>query len=322
MSEITANYDETWKAAISEYFDSFISFFFPNIYEKINWQKTPVSLDKELEQITATSETEKRYADKLYQVWLLDDQEIWILIHIEVQSQYDSQFRQRMFIYNYRAFDLYHKPVISLAILGDESKSWRPNSYQYGLEESQVMIKFASIKLLDYAWEELQASKNPFSRVIMAHLKTKSTISNLTEREQWKWQLVRSLYEEGWSKFEIINLFKFIDKMMTLPPPLALKFTTKLNEYEEEKKMPFLSTLEEMALQKGQQIGQQIGAKETRKKDIINLLQKRFGNLNLELIQSINKIDDLSFLNTLILETISVNSEAEFQELINQNPQT
>ncbi len=314
MSETTANYDETWKAAIGEYFDSFISFFFSNIYEQINWEKTPVSLDKELEQITAASETDKRYADKLYQVWLLDDQEIWILIHIEVQSQYDSQFQERMFIYNYRAFDLYHKPVISLAILGDESKTWRPNSYQYGLEESQVIIKFASIKLLDYSWEELQTSKNPFYRVVMAHLKTKITTSNLTEREQWKWQLVRNLYEEGWRKFEIINLFKFIDKMMTLPPQLALKFTTKLNEYEEEKKMPFLSTLEEMALERGQQIG----AKETRKKDIINLLKKRFGNLTDELIQSLNKIDDLSFLDTLILETISVNSVAEFQELINQ----
>ncbi len=79
--------------------------------------------------------------------------------------------------------------------------------------------------------------------------------------------------------------------------------------------MPFLSTLEEMALERGQQIG----AKETRKKDIINLLKKRFGNLTDELIQSLNKIDDLSFLDTLILETISVNYVAEFQELINQN---
>ncbi|GBF54509.1 hypothetical protein N0824_02377 [Microcystis sp. 0824] len=75
-------------------------------------------------------------------VWLLDNQEIWLLIHIEVQSQYDLKFPQRMFIYNYRAFDLYHKPVISLAILGDESRSWRPDFYQYGLGGSQVRVDF------------------------------------------------------------------------------------------------------------------------------------------------------------------------------------
>ncbi|NES69183.1 MAG: hypothetical protein F6K24_30125, partial [Okeania sp. SIO2D1] len=135
MTETTANYDEPWKAAISEYLPSFFSFFYPEIHNKINWKKPPISLDKELEQITASATTEKRYADKLFQVWLLDDQEIWVLIHIEVQSQYDREFSQRMFIYNYRAFDLYNKPVISLAILGDENPSWRPSYYEYGLEK-------------------------------------------------------------------------------------------------------------------------------------------------------------------------------------------
>ena len=30
--------------------------------------------DKELEQITASSQTKKRYADKLFQVWLLNNE--------------------------------------------------------------------------------------------------------------------------------------------------------------------------------------------------------------------------------------------------------
>ena len=119
-------------------------------------------------------------------MWLLDEQEIWILIHIEIQSQYDREFTKRMFIYNYRAFDLYNKPVISLAILGDETPSWRPNLYEYGLEESEMKFKFSIVKLLDYKWEELSNNKNPFAIIVMAHLKTKSTNSNLNEREKWK----------------------------------------------------------------------------------------------------------------------------------------
>jgi len=175
MTETTANYDEPWKAAIGEYLPSFLSFFYPEIHNKINWQKTPISLDQELEQITASATTEKRYADKLFQVWLLDDQEIWILIHIEIQSQYDREFSQRMFIYNYRAFDLYNKPVISLAILGDETPSWRPSYYEYGLEKSWMRLDFSIVKLLDYEWEELSANNNVFAMMVMAHLKTKST---------------------------------------------------------------------------------------------------------------------------------------------------
>lgn len=314
MTEITANYDEPWKAAIVEYFESFLSFFYPEIHVSINWEKTPISLDKELEQITASATTEKRYADKLFQAWLLDNQEIWILIHIEVQSQYDREFSQRMFIYNYRAFDLYHKPVISLAILGDETSSWRPHSYQYGLGNSQMRLDFSIVKLLDYQWEELAQSNNPFAMIVMAHLKTKNTTSNLTEREQWKWQLVRSLYERGLRKFDMINLFKFIDKMMTLPPELQLNFQTKLNQYEEAQTMEFLSTLEEMALERGQERG----AKETCRQNILDLLQKRFNTVPETLVKAINNIEDLAWLKQLHLETISVNSTAEFEQLIQE----
>jgi hypothetical protein len=40
MSSITANYDETWKEAIEQYFDSFLSFFYPEIYQEINWSSS------------------------------------------------------------------------------------------------------------------------------------------------------------------------------------------------------------------------------------------------------------------------------------------
>ena len=216
-----------------------------------------------------------------------------------------------MFIYNYRAFDLYHKPVISLAILGDESRSWRPDFYQYGLGGSQVRVDFLMVKLLDYQWEDLEQSENIWAIIVMAHLKTKATTNNLREREQWKWNLVRGLYQRGLTKFEIINLGKFIDKMMTLPPQLQLNFKTKLSQYEEENKMPFLSTIEEMALEEG--------AKLTSQKYIILALQSRFGEIPNSLIETINQIEDVSVLESLFVPSITINSLEEFQHLVNDS---
>jgi hypothetical protein len=116
MSEVTANYDESWKEGLNEYFESFLSFFFPRVHALIDWRETPQPLDKELQEIAASSKIEKRIADKLYKVRLLDKQQIWILIHVEIQSDYDVNFEERMFIYHYRAFDLYHNKILSLAI--------------------------------------------------------------------------------------------------------------------------------------------------------------------------------------------------------------
>ena len=43
-------------------------------------------------------------------------------------------------------------------------------------------------------------------------------------------------------------------------------FQSKIDKYEEKQKMEFLSTLEELGIEKGQQIGKQIGAKENSDK--------------------------------------------------------
>ena len=194
-----------------------------------------------------------------------------------------------------------------------------------------MRLDFDIVKLLDYKWEELSVSNNVFATMVMAHLRTKSTTRDFTEREKWKWQLVRSLYERGLSKFDIINLFKFIDKMMALPPALQQNLESKINQYEEEQKVELLCVMEERGIEKGKQIGQQIGeqigeqrgeqrgAKKTCRKNIIDLLQMRFSSVPETLVETLNKIEDLARLEQLHLETIRVNSVAEFEELIPDN---
>jgi hypothetical protein len=69
--------------------------------------------------------------------------ETWILVHIEIQSQAESLFPQRMFVYNYRSFDRYKRVVVSLAILGDERSTWRPDQFGYQLWGCQVGFQFS-----------------------------------------------------------------------------------------------------------------------------------------------------------------------------------
>jgi hypothetical protein len=38
----------------------------------------------------------------------------WVLIHVEVQTTRDAEFPLRMYVYHYRIFDRYNKPVASL----------------------------------------------------------------------------------------------------------------------------------------------------------------------------------------------------------------
>ena len=55
MNQTTANYDEPWKEALTEYFEAFLHFFFPEVHQLIDWTKIPESLEKELKRITASA---------------------------------------------------------------------------------------------------------------------------------------------------------------------------------------------------------------------------------------------------------------------------
>jgi hypothetical protein len=92
------------------------SWLFPAAYEDIDWARGYESLDKELQQIVRDAALGTRLADKLMKVWRRNGDEQIVLIHTEIQRNRDEDFPKRMYIYNYRLFDRYDRPVVSLAV--------------------------------------------------------------------------------------------------------------------------------------------------------------------------------------------------------------
>jgi hypothetical protein len=132
--EIEADdFDSPWKEAIEHYFPEFMAFYFPNAYSQIDWSQEHVFLDQELRAIVQDSELGRRFVDKLVRVTLLDGDEKWVYIHVEVQGSKQTEFAKRMFTYNYRLFDRYDRPVASLAVLADQHPNWKPCRYHFEL---------------------------------------------------------------------------------------------------------------------------------------------------------------------------------------------
>ncbi|MEW6494253.1 MAG: transposase [Cyanobacteriota bacterium] len=314
MSEPQVDYDNPWKEAIEQYFEAFLAFFFPEAHTVIDWNRPAESLDKELQQIVREAEVGKRLADKLFKVWRLEGEEAWVLVHIEVQSQEESDFAERMYVYNYRCFDRYRQPVISLAVLGDERAAWRPSFYGYALGGCEVSLKFPVAKLLDYEtqWQSLEESTNPFAVIVMAHLKTKATRGVPRERKQWKWSIVRRLFEGGYSREKIVRLFRLIDWMMILPEELQQEFREELRLYQEDSQMPLLSRIELAAKQEG--------ILQTARENVLEVLEVRFEVVPSEVIEAVNRIEDTSLLKQLLRQAIAIPSIAEFQQLLEQPP--
>jgi len=83
----------------------------------------------------------------------------------------------------------------------------------------EMQFRFPVIKLLDFRKDpdRLQTAKgNPFAVVVEAHLLAMATRRDADTRLESKFQLIKRLYMEGYSKQEIVDLFRFIDWIMHL----------------------------------------------------------------------------------------------------------
>ncbi len=93
--------DELWKGAIEDCIVPFIHYFYRDYVHLIDWSRKIEFLDTELNNIIRGIGRGKRTADKLVKVHLLNGEEKWFLIHVEVQSQPDNTLNSRMFTMYY-----------------------------------------------------------------------------------------------------------------------------------------------------------------------------------------------------------------------------
>lgn len=302
------DYDSPWKEALEIYFRECLELLFPHAASEIAWSRGYEFLEQELRQVTREAETNRRVVDKLARVWKLDGGETWVLIHLEVQGQWEADFDVRMFTCNYRIFDLHQRQVATFVVLSDENPNWRPSSFGYELWGSRLQFDFPVAKLLDYnaRWDELEASPNPFAVVIMAHLKTQQTRGNDATRYQWKLRLTRMLYERGFSRTEIVNLYRFIDWLMRLPRELERGYWVEMREYEEEKRMPYVTTAERFGKEEGLQQG------------LLTVLEVRFGAQANSIAPRLTALTS-DELKELMKSTVTV---ASLEEFIKQLPPT
>lgn len=319
------DFDSAWKEALEALFEPFMAFFFPEAHGDIDWSRRFEMLDKELEQITPESEQGRRVVDKLVKVWRTNGQDEWVLVHIEVQSQPETDFARRMYVYNYRLFDRYNRKVASFAILGDDRTGWRPQRFGYELWGTKAGIEFATAKLLDYAFDEggLEANTNPFAVLVLAHLKAQEHGCDDEARRTAEVRLVKGLYERGFSTERIRQLYRLIDGMMSLPKPLAALAWQEIQDFAKEKEMPFLTGADIVGREEGLAEGLAKGlaqgraegraeARETILEGIEAVLDAKVGPPGLALLPEIRQIDDLQ----LLREVLQAAKRAESPEVI------
>lgn len=304
------SFDAAWKEALDRYLPDFMAFFFPQAYAEIDWSRPYQMLDTELQQVVRDAELGRRQADRLVQVQRLSGEGALVYIHIEVQSQYEASFAERMFVYHYRLHDRYRQPIVSLAVLGDERPAWKPQRYGYALWDCALDFRFPLVKLLDYVPQRprLEGEANPFVTVVLAHLAAQETRHDHTQRAFAKFALTRRLYRLGYTRQEVLDLYRFIDWMMRLPPELEVVVLEQIRQFEQEQNMSYITTAERIGHAQGLEEGRARGIAEGRVEGraegllqgIAALLEVKFGQAGLDLMPEIQAVHDVAILEQVL----------------------
>lgn len=251
--------DSAWKDMLDVYFQEFMLFFYPELAHEINWQAGYEVLDKELQAITTEAMVGKRLVDKLIRVQSRNGAQCLVLIHVEIQGQMEAAFELRLFEYYYRLYDRYRQPILTIAVLTDNNSQWRPQRYQAKVWDAEILtFRFLNLKLLDYRKrkQELETTQNPFGIIILAHLIASEKHRNAENRLQQKFTLTRQLYERGLNRDAILNLYKFIDWVITLPEELEIRYNDSIHKLKQERTMGYITTAERIGMKKGYKEGQ------------------------------------------------------------------
>jgi hypothetical protein len=139
----------------------------------------------------------------------------------------------------------------------------------------------------------------------MMHLRTLETTKNRRARKEFKLSLIKRLYEQGHDRQDIINLYGLIDWMMTIPEELQEEFNQQITQYEQEMKMPYITSIERSGEVKGKLIQTQQIVKRQ--------LHRRIGEIDFSLIHQVEALP-IEVLEELTDALLDFSTIADFEQ--------
>ena len=270
-SEQNSDFDGAWKEALRQHFAKFIAIYFPKVGKLIDWSHPLEWLDKEISRVVSRVKSKNRSVDVLVRVRLLNGESQRILVHLEIQSSREQGFEWRLTRYNGGLVYSQDERVVTLVILGDLDPKWCPDEDRFQFGEFLSHHRFPVCKLVNRLAEDWKEDWSLPVIVARAQIEAQQTAGDPEGRAKAKWRLVRRLYDLGLTKNEVRELFALIDWMMRLQPPLEIEFARKLSKFEKEQEMPYVTSIERLAEERGEFRG--------RLQTTIQFFTNRFGKL-------------------------------------------
>ena len=131
----------------------------------------------------------------------------------------------------------------------------------------------------------------------------------------------RRLYELGFGKAGILELYRLIDWLLKLPRRMEERFRQQLMEFEQKQVMPYITSIEQFGIEKGLEQGLEKGLEEGRvegklltlRENVLDLLETRHQVVPYEVRERVNSETDLEKLKSWLRQAASCARVEDFK---------
>jgi hypothetical protein len=291
------NHDGLFKELLSRFFFEFIDLFFPQMFNYLDRDAGFEMLDKELiGEILQYGENDRREADVVMKVQFKDPPPPaipvkrkrgrprkfvpgpgYFLVHIEHQSQSETDFEQRMFFYFVRLMMKYPKmPIRPIALFSfDTPKTPQLSQFVVAFEDKEVLkFNYDVVQLNQLRWRSYLKQENPVAGALMSKMNV-----DPKDHRKVKAACLRLVLGLPPRRDDKRFLYYFVSSYLPLTPQEDVEIAQELNLSPEKKEvvMEFMTDLELYGLQRGLEQGRAEGRAEQSMSTSIRQLRRKFG---------------------------------------------
>ena len=308
---ILGNEDAAWKEAVKKYPREFLTWFFPEAAQLIDFARPMQFLDKELAKIAPMPGSKDMAADMLIAAAGIQGQPV--LLHVEIQGRKQKEFEKRLHGYWARIRSVLGRTPITLVLLTDMDPSFLPKGYQESGAAHRLEVDFWCAKLMFLPQQSLEDLDREcplfavYSCIQLAVNRLRS--AGDLQRYEGKFELLVKLVRIGLPVEYTVSVMRFIDRTIQLGDDEEQRLTEALSEKEEG--MGVVDILEQKGMREGERKGllqgERKGLREGERKGLregksegmlaakqgvlINMMKKKF-DLTDSQLSSLNKVQD------------------------------
>ncbi|WP_130606128.1 RpnC/YadD family protein [Cohnella abietis] len=304
------DHDRLFKELLQTFFKEFMQLFFPQACPHIDFSHVTFLSEELFTDVTggATGRVDVLIETKLMEEGGNNDNldelsKALIIVHLEPQSYYQSNFAERMFLYSSKLYEKYRRRILPIAIFSHDRDIQEPDRFTWSFPFLNVMtFRYFTVQLSKHKWRTFLDKGNPVAAALLS-----SMGYNKSERVMVKLEFLRMMTKMQLDPARMKMLTVFFETYLQLTPAESIQLQENIERiypHEEEKLMEWMTSWEkkgkeegikeglkegllkgkEEGLLKGKQEGIQEGIQESKQEIALKMLEK---GLDPEIIEEI-----------------------------------